>query len=103
MSTEPPPTPAPEPAPFVPDEPPRSAPPSIAEKLDQLPKSPGVYIFKDAKEKPIYIGKAKSLRARVRSYFQKTDDGRMWFPFISQHARDVEWVVTANERESLLL
>ncbi|PYU90839.1 MAG: hypothetical protein DMG25_16315, partial [Acidobacteria bacterium] len=40
------------------------------QKAEALPNQPGVYIFKDEAGRPIYIGKAKSLRSRVRSYFQ---------------------------------
>jgi excinuclease ABC subunit C len=43
----------------------------IREKVVQLPLSPGVYLYKDAHGKVIYVGKAKSLRARVRSYFSE--------------------------------
>ena len=44
--------------------------------LKKLPAKPGVYLFKDTKGEPIYIGKAKSLRPRVRSYFQAASGGR---------------------------
>lgn len=39
---------------------------------DELPRKPGIYIMKDKNEEIIYVGKSKSLRSRVRSYFQKT-------------------------------
>ena len=42
----------------------------LDDKLDRLPDRPGVYLFKDAKAQVIYVGKAASLRSRVRSYFQ---------------------------------
>ncbi|MCA9890327.1 MAG: GIY-YIG nuclease family protein, partial [Anaerolineae bacterium] len=44
--------------------------------LDNLPMKPGVYIMKNAKDKIIYIGKAKYLRNRVRSYFTQNADGQ---------------------------
>ena len=47
----------------------------IEEKLDSLPVRPGVYLMRDGAGKVIYIGKAKELRARVRSYF-RSGDGR---------------------------
>jgi excinuclease ABC subunit C len=43
---------------------------TLDEKLKEIPRSPGVYLYKDAAGKTIYIGKAKNLRKRVRSYFQ---------------------------------
>ena len=45
-------------------------PAAVTEKLDALPVQPGVYLFKDKKGAVVYVGKAKSLRSRVRSYFQ---------------------------------
>ena len=44
---------------------------NIREKVAQLPINPGVYLYKDARGKVIYVGKAKSLRSRVRSYFSE--------------------------------
>lgn len=76
---------------------------TIERKLEQLPASPGVYLFLDARGKPIYIGKATSLRSRVRSYFGKTDDGRTFFPHILKNAADLDWVVATSNREALLL
>ncbi len=78
-------------------------PPKVEEKLEKLPAMPGVYLFIDRRGKPIYIGKAKSLKARVRSYFGRSDDGRVRFPFIVRHVRDLDWVVTASEKEALIL
>jgi excinuclease ABC subunit C len=43
----------------------------LEQKLKRLPAKPGVYIFRDSRGRVLYIGKAKSLRPRVRSYFQK--------------------------------
>jgi excinuclease UvrABC nuclease subunit len=44
---------------------------SLEDKLSRLPDRPGVYIYKDAKAQVVYVGKAASLRSRVRSYFQE--------------------------------
>ena len=48
----------------------------VEEQLKRLPAKPGVYLFRDDDGRVLYIGKAKSLRPRVRSYFQKTRDTR---------------------------
>ena len=56
---------------------------SVREQLAALPRNPGVYLFRDEDGDVLYVGKAKSLRARVRSYFNR-GDGR---PGIGQHGR----------------
>ncbi len=75
----------------------------LTEKLGTLPNQPGVYLMKDGAGKVIYVGKASSLRSRVRQYFQPghTDSPRI-LHLISK-IRDVETVVTANEVEALIL
>src|SRR5499433_307500 len=75
----------------------------LLEKAAQLPLSPGVYLYKDAYGKVIYVGKAKSLRARVRSYFSEerlldTKTGTL----ISE-ARDVDYILVDNNKEALAL
>ncbi len=77
--------------------------PDLQEKLDNLPKDPGVYIFRDARAKVIYIGKAKVLRNRVRQYFQKTSDGRPQFEILVSKIADVEVITTKTEYEALIL
>lgn len=59
--------------------------------------------MKDASGKVIYIGKAKDLRARVRSYFKGAGDGRYAVRFLAGHAATVDCIVTSNEKEALLL
>ena len=55
----------------------------VQEKLDGLPVHPGVYLFKDKKGVVVYVGKAKSLRSRVRSYFQDaSSDERYFIPLL---------------------
>lgn len=76
---------------------------SLREKLDSLPKCPGVYLFKDAHGKVIYIGKAKSLRARIRQYFQSANDGRYQFESLVRRIADVEVIATDTELEALIL
>ncbi len=75
----------------------------IEEKLKNLPASPGVYIMKDAKGEVLYIGKAKSLKSRVRSYFRVGGDARYSVRFITSRVEDIDYIVTANEKEALFL
>jgi len=76
----------------------------VLQKLDGLPAQPGVYLFKDKKGTVVYVGKAKSLRARVRSYFQDAQsDGRAFIPFLQRTIGDLETLVTANEKEATIL
>lgn len=79
-------------------------PAGLAQKLEALPVRPGVYIFRDAAEAVLYIGKAKSLRARVRSYFQAgNSDDRMYLPAMVRRVWDVETVVAGTEKEAAIL
>src|SRR3989304_2655877 len=73
------------------------------EKLASLPDEPGVYQFKDAAEKVIYIGKAKSLRHRVRSYFLEARAAEAKTDTLVREAVDVSTIVVDNEREALAL
>jgi excinuclease ABC subunit C len=76
---------------------------SIEEKLATLPNAPGVYILKDAGRTPIYVGKAKSLRDRVRSYFRVEGAGHTKPPELYRSIADFETIVTASEAEALIL
>lgn len=71
-------------------------------KLSTLPPSPGIYLFKDKGGEVIYVGKAKSLRARVRQY-TRGGDGRAQIPFLLAQLVDIEILVTSSEKEALLL
>jgi len=76
----------------------------VTEKLDALPQSPGVYLFKDRKGTVVYVGKAKSLRSRVRSYFQEgSTDNRYFIPLLQRTIGDVDTIVTATEKEAAIL
>ncbi len=66
-----------------------------------LPRSTGVYLMRDASNRIIYIGKAKDLRSRLRSYL--TDDTRPYARTISERIAKVDYVLTRNETEALLL
>ena len=75
----------------------------LRQQLEHIPPEPGVYVFKNAAGEAIYVGKAKSLRARVRSYFGEGGDGRQQVPFLMALANSVEVFLTSNEKEALLL
>jgi len=76
----------------------------IQELLDNAPKSPGVYIFKDHKGDILYIGKAKVIRNRVRSYFRGNGDHlEPRTHTMVKKITDIEFIVTDSEVESLLL
>ncbi len=77
--------------------------PKLHKKAEALPVQPGVYVFKDENGKPIYVGKAKSLRSRVRSYFQESraaDDKR---DLMLEAAHDLETILVDNEHEAMAL
>ncbi|MDW8329034.1 MAG: excinuclease ABC subunit UvrC [Candidatus Bipolaricaulota bacterium] len=71
------------------------------EKLALLPAAPGVYLFKDAHGKVLYVGKASLLRERLRSYFQTSSDPKT--QRLMQEAVDFDYIITPDEREALLL
>ena len=75
----------------------------LEEKLIQLPESPGVYFFKDYRGKIIYVGKAKSLRHRVRSYFQSPRNRGPKMRALISKIDDLEFIVTDSEVEALIL
>lgn len=76
----------------------------LEDKLRGLRSASGCYLFKDAKGTIVYVGKAKSLRSRVRSYFQASNtDSRYFLPFLRRLVRDVETLVTASEKEAAVL
>lgn len=75
----------------------------VNEKVENLPVSPGVYMFRDERDNLLYIGKAKRLRNRVRSYFQDSGnhDGRI--RLMVSKIKDLEVIVTDSEAEALIL
>ncbi|MBU4449713.1 MAG: GIY-YIG nuclease family protein, partial [Actinobacteria bacterium] len=83
-----------------------TAKPNIRNILPILPKQPGVYIFKDSRGRVIYVGKAQSLRDRVKSYFQKNDSVNYVnhpISFFTDKISSVDYIVTDNEVEALML
>jgi excinuclease ABC subunit C len=79
--------------------------PAVVEaKLAALPNAPGVYIFRDRKGGALYVGKARSLRSRVRSYFQPSaSDSRFFVERLPREIGDLETFVVENEKEAALL
>src|SRR6266508_545444 len=75
----------------------------VAEQLKGLPTKPGVYLFRDGKSQILYVGKAKSLRPRVRSYFQARGRDRPTLSQLPERVHDVEVIVTSTEVEALHL
>ena len=75
---------------------------SLQSKLKNIPMHPGVYSFMNDKGEIIYIGKAKNLRSRVRSYFQKSKSQSPKNLTMIRHISDLEYIVVRNEVEALL-
>jgi len=73
------------------------------EKAAQLPESPGVYLFKDAGGTVVYVGKARNLRSRVRSYFLESRWVDAKTGSLAREIADLETIVVGNEREALAL
>ncbi len=76
---------------------------ALQAKLDHLPSGPGVYLFKDRTGKSIYIGKAKSLRHRVRSHFQQQQLADQKTEVLRGTIHDLDYIVTDSEVEALML
>ncbi len=74
----------------------------LQERIDRLPRAPGVYLFRSADGTVLYVGKALSLRARVRQYFAG-HDSRIMVPRLVREIADVEVVLTSTEKEALIL
>ena len=72
-------------------------------KLAELPKSPGCYLFKNGKGEIIYVGKAKVLKNRVRSYFQKGTSKDSKTLVMVKKIEDIDWFATNNEVEAFIL
>jgi len=75
----------------------------LREKAAQLPLAPGVYLYKDGGGRVIYVGKAKLLRHRVRSYFSEDKLGDAKTGSLIAEARDIDYILVDNEKEALAL
>ena len=77
--------------------------PELQAKLADLPTNPGVYLHKDAAGKILYVGKAKNLRNRVRTYFQKGSGHDAKTKVLVSKIVDLDWIITRSEVEALLV
>ena len=77
--------------------------PELQSKLDHLPEQPGIYLMKSARGEILYIGKARVLADRVRSYFQKGGDHSPKTALMLSQMADLETIVTRSELEALIL
>lgn len=75
---------------------------ALKEKMTSAPRSPGVYIMRDAPGKVIYVGKANDLKSRIGSYFTGKDT-RPMAPFLMARVNDIEFITTSTEKEALIL
>jgi excinuclease ABC subunit C len=75
----------------------------LAARVASLPTEPGVYLFKSARGRVLYVGKAQSLRQRVRSYLSPGADGRLRMPALMDRAADVDVLLTGSVKDALLL
>ncbi|RME63757.1 MAG: excinuclease ABC subunit C, partial [Nitrospirae bacterium] len=76
---------------------------TLKEKIQSVPQAPGVYMFLDKKGRVLYIGKAKNLKNRLRSYFQAKEELSPRIVSMIKKAHDLSFIVTENELEALAL
>src|SRR5947208_17044455 len=72
----------------------------LDEKIARVPDRPGVYVYRDGKQQVLYVGKAASLRSRVRAYFQESRPRDPKTDALVRQIRDLEYIVTDNELEA---
>src|SRR5919112_5332042 len=77
--------------------------PELQSKLDHLSEHPGVYLMKNVRGEVLYVGKARVLADRVRSYFQKNVEHPPKTALLMSHVNDIETIVTRSELEALIL
>lgn len=75
----------------------------LYEKVRTLPTAPGVYLYKNAEGEVVYVGKAKNLRSRVRSYLLEASQANAKTGTLMREAVDLEYILVANEHEALAL
>jgi len=79
-----------------------ASPDVLKAKVALAPRAPGVYLMKDGEGRILYVGKAGDLKSRLKAYAGGTD-GRAMIPFLVSRVRDVELILTASEKEALIL
>src|SRR5580700_4949679 len=80
-----------------------AVPDAVAAKVPHLPESPGVYLWKDGAGRVLYVGKAKRLRSRVRSYFTADHAGSLKTQALLRQVVDVDTIVVPSEAHALIL
>ena len=76
---------------------------SLKERVKELPTTPGVYLMKNESDKIIYVGKAKNLKNRVRSYFTNNKDQSVKTLYLVNQIRHIDYLLTKTEVEAFLL
>lgn len=76
---------------------------NLAALIKKLPKTPGVYKFKDKEGRILYVGKAKNLKNRVNSYFRKNQGHGMRTRKLVEQVKDMEWIEVGSDLEALVL
>ncbi len=72
-------------------------------RLDRIPRSPGIYLFRDSEDRPLYVGKAKDLRSRLASYFRNGSEQSPKTLLMLKKAETFEIIVTPSEKDALIL
>jgi excinuclease ABC subunit C len=75
----------------------------LEDRLKGLPSQPGVYLMKISPDTVIYVGKAKNLRSRVKSYFKNLPETNLKTQMLRSKISDIEWIITDTEKEALIL
>ena len=76
---------------------------NLEETVKELPENPGVYLMKNTSGEIIYVGKAKNLRSRVKSYFSKSAERELKTSHLVKKIHSIEIIKTATEYEALIL
>ena len=72
-------------------------------KISTIPDDPGIYIFKNKENEILYVGKAKNLKKRIKSYFSKSRDSRMNIDFLMKETESFDFISTKTEDDALIL
>ena len=75
----------------------------LERRLKEIPAEPGCYLMRDGDDRILYVGKSKSLRSRVRSYFRSRHDLSPRIRLMTRQVCEIEFIVTDSEAEALVL